>query len=196
MLGLLPPPRQRGPPGRAALQNRIRMPSIRSKPLVRAYLGLGSNLGCRRGHLQFAVRALARHGSVAARSRLIETEPLDCPDGGPFLNACLCLESDLSPRALLEIALRIERRRGRRRPAWNAPRTLDIDILLYEGQRRAEAGLVIPHPRMCERRFVLEPLAEIAPEIIHPVRLVTVRELLQQLPTPPLRHTRARHGPA
>jgi len=124
---------------------------------------------------------------------MIETEPVDCPDGGPFLNACVCLESDLSPRALLELALRIERRRGRRRSARNAPRTLDIDILLYGGERRSDADLVIPHPRMCERRFVLEPLAEIAPEVIHPARLVTVRELLQQLPDPRARHARAVH---
>ena len=150
--------------------------------MARAYLGLGSNLGHRREHLGYAMRALARHGTVTARSPLVKTEPVDCPSGESFLNACICLETDLDPAALMDIALRIERRRGRQRGIRNAPRTLDIDLLLIDDLRIAEPGLVIPHPRMCERRFVLEPLAAIAPQVLHPGRKLTIRQLLRRLP--------------
>ncbi len=150
--------------------------------MARIYLGLGSNLGDRIGHLEHAIRSLAEHGIVLARSPLVETEPVDCPGGGAFLNGCLCLETDLEPVAMLEAAMRIERDRGRLRRAWNEPRTLDVDLLLVDDRIIDEAGLVVPHPRMCERRFVLEPLAAIAPRAVHPVRTMSILELLEGLP--------------
>ena len=146
--------------------------------MARIYLGLGSNLGDRVGHLEHAIRSLAEHGTVLARSPLIETEPVDCPGGGAFLNACLCLETELDPIHVLEAAMRIERDRGRLRRACNEPRTLDIDLLLVDDRIIDEAGLEVPHPRMCERRFVLEPLAAIAPTLVHPGRMLTILELL------------------
>lgn len=149
--------------------------------MARAYLGLGSNLGDRRAHLQHAVRALARHGTLLARSPIIETQPVDCPYGGTFLNACVCLDTDLAPRDLLGAAQRIERERGRRGDARNAPRTLDIDLLLVDDLCLAERRLVLPHPRMCERRFVLEPLVAIAPRAVHPLMRLTARQLLERL---------------
>ena len=147
--------------------------------MARAFLGLGSNLGDRQGHLGFAIRELAKLGTVLARSPLVETAPVDCPGGGLFLNVCVCVETDLSPRALLESALSIERSRGRVRAARNEPRVLDIDVLLVGDLAILEAGLVIPHPRMHERRFVLEPLAAIASGVMHPVLKRSVAELLE-----------------
>ncbi len=149
--------------------------------MVRAYLGIGSNLGDRLGHLRYAFRELAWHGALVARSPVIETEPIGCPTGGPFLNACAGLDTDLAPRGLLEAVMRIERRHGRLRGSLNAPRTLDIDLLLVGQLCIEERGLVVPHPRMCERRFVLEPLATIAPRVVHPGRHLTVREMLDRL---------------
>ena len=146
--------------------------------MARFYLGLGSNVGERKAHLGFALRELAKLGVLLARSPLIETEPVDCARGGKFLNACVCLDTELAPRALLDAALRLERARGRVRSDRNEPRVLDIDVLLVENRVICESGLTIPHPRMHERRFVLEPLAAIAPGIVHPVLRRTVAELL------------------
>lgn len=153
--------------------------------MARAYIGLGSNLGGRRKHLEFALRQLAMHGRVAARSPLIETDPVDCPTGGRFLNACVCLETELGPRGLLQVAMDIENARGRQKTARNAPRPLDIDLLLIDNLTIGEEALTIPHPRMHERRFVLEPLAAIAPGRVHPRLLLTVRELLERLDSDP-----------
>ena len=136
--------------------------------MARAYLGLGSNVGNRREHIEYAIRALSRFGTVLARSPLIETEPVDCPSGGLFLNACVCLETALDPRELLAAALRIERDRGRRKSIRNGPRVIDIDLLLVGDIEIREAELLLPHPRMHERQFVLEPMTAIAPEIVHP----------------------------
>ena len=149
--------------------------------MARAYLGLGSNVGQRLEHLQFALCELAKHGTVLARSHLIETEPLDCPAGGRFLNACVCLETELDAKGLLAVAMGIESARGRKRRIRNEPRSLDIDLLLMDDQSIAGKGLTIPHPRMHDRLFVLEPLAAIAAYRIHPVLSVTVRELLARL---------------
>ena len=147
----------------------------------RAYLGLGSNLGDREDHLRFAVREPARVGSVRACSPLIETEPVNCPGGGMFLNACVGLDVELSPRELLAEALRIEGDRGRTRTSCNEPRVLDIDLLLFGESVVREQGLVIPHARMHERRFVLEPLVQIAPKVVHPVLQLAVWELAEVL---------------
>lgn len=149
--------------------------------MARAYLGLGSNLGDRDGHLGFALARLSRVGTVLARAPVIETDPVDCPSGGMFLNTCVCLETTLEPPELLSAATQIEQQRGRSRTTRNEPRVLDIDILLYDDLVLSEQALQIPHPRMHERGFVLEPLAEIAPNLVHPSFNVTVRGLLAGL---------------
>lgn len=149
--------------------------------MARAYLGLGSNLGDRGGHLGFALARLREVGIVLARAPVIETDPVDCPAGGMFLNTCVCLETALGPPELLSAATQIERQRGRSRTTRNEPRVLDIDILLYDDLVLCEQALQIPHPRMHERGFVLEPLAEIAPNLVHPSFNVTVRDLLAGL---------------
>ena len=151
--------------------------------MSRAYLGLGSNLGDRAGHLAFGIRELARHGLLVARSPLVETEPVDCPRGGRFLNACVCLEPACSASALLAAALRIERARGRRRQRRNDPRVLDIDLLMVDDIVLARPGLRLPHPRMHQRAFVLEPLAAIAPLAVHPVLNRSVQDLRRRLPS-------------
>lgn len=129
------------------------------------FLGLGSNLGDRAGALRGAAAALAEH--PALRLRAVSTLRRTAPVGGPpqpdFVNAAARLESSLPPRALLDLLLTLERRHGRRRAAPNGPRTLDLDLLFYGAARLREPGLELPHPRLTERAFVLEPLAELAP---------------------------------
>jgi 2-amino-4-hydroxy-6-hydroxymethyldihydropteridine diphosphokinase len=127
---------------------------------VRAYLGLGSNLGDRRAHLRAAVAALP---DVVAVSAVYETEPVGGPaDQPPYLNLVVALETDLSPRDLLEIANRLEEAAARVRTEPNGPRTLDVDVLLVGDLTVREPDLVVPHPRMWQRRFVLAPLADLA----------------------------------
>ncbi len=129
-----------------------------------AYLGLGSNLGDRERHIYDALRELAEAGDVriVACSSLHETAPVGGPPNQPqYLNAVAELATDLDPRALLERLQVVERRHGRERSVRNGPRTLDLDLLLYGDRTLAEPGLIVPHPRMWERSFVLGPLAEL-----------------------------------
>lgn len=127
---------------------------------MRAYLGLGSNLGDRRSHLRTAVAALP---DVVAVSPVYETEPMGGPPGqAPYLNLVVELETAMSPRELLDLAHRLEDDAGRIRAERNGPRTLDVDVLLVGGLTVAEPDLVVPHPRMWQRRFVLAPLADLA----------------------------------
>ena len=153
--------------------------------MSRAYIALGSNLGDRRGNIDTALTLIASPTTdVVAVSTLHETDPVDCPPGSPpFLNAAAVLETTLSPLALLERLLTIERELGRDRQtdARNAPRSVDLDLLLYDRLELSEPGLVIPHPRMHQRSFVLAPLAEIAPAARHPALRRTVCELLAEL---------------
>ncbi len=135
---------------------------------VRAVIGLGSNLGDRESHLTQAVAALTVLGDFVAASPFYETAPVGGPDQGPYLNAAVAIETNLSARALLDECLRIEAEHGReRRERWG-PRTLDLDILLYGSESIDEEGLKVPHPRLYERRFVLEPLLAVWPDATMP----------------------------
>ena len=130
----------------------------------RSFLSLGSNVGDRWTYLREAVGRLP---DVVAVSPVYETEPVGGPPGqGPFLNAVVELDTDLSPRDLLELAHRLEAAAGRRRVEHHGPRTLDVDVLLVGDLVVEEPDLVVPHPRMYERHFVLRPLADLAPELV------------------------------
>jgi 2-amino-4-hydroxy-6-hydroxymethyldihydropteridine diphosphokinase len=134
-----------------------------------AYIGLGSNLGDRERTLRTAAARLGELGEVRL-STIRETDPVGVTDQPKFLNAVVRLETDLPARELLERLLAIEQAQGRDRRAekrWG-PRTLDLDLLLYGDEAIDEPGLTVPHPRMAERRFVLEPLHELAPELVFP----------------------------
>ncbi len=148
------------------------------------YIGLGSNVGEREQNLAAAVEQLGALGTVTARSSLYETEPMEVPNQPWFLNCVVALETDLMPKQLLARLLDIERSLGRKRAAAQpkGPRTIDLDILLFASSVIDTAGLTIPHPAMHQRRFVLEPLAEIAPDARHPVFKRTMRELRDALP--------------
>ncbi len=154
---------------------------------VPAYIGLGSNLGDRCATLDAAVAALGRIGgiTVAAVSRYHETEPVGGPPGqGLFLNAAAALVTTLSPLGLLRELQNVETLLGRVRTVHWGPRTLDLDLLLF-GERVIDSPvLTVPHPHLMGRRFVLEPLAEIAPDAWHPVAGCTIKELLTRLDSP------------
>ena len=141
-------------------------------PPVRAFLGLGSNLGDRRAELTRAVAELTRVGDVVAVSPLYETEPVGGPeDQGPYLNVVVELATTDGPRRLLERCRALEAAAGRVRAVRFGPRTLDADVLLVGSAHVDQVDLVVPHPRMWERRFVLAPLADLAPELVPADRL-------------------------
>lgn len=146
-----------------------------------AYLSLGSNLGDRAANLRSAIAQLAPAGKVAAVSSLYETEPVEVVDQSWFLNCVVAIETELPAAELLQSVLSIERFMGRQRLSQKGPRKIDIDLLLFGDAVIAEPGLKVPHPAMHGRRFVLEPLAEIAPEASHPLLHKAAREMLAAL---------------
>ncbi len=150
-----------------------------------AFIGLGSNLGDRKAYLACARQALSRYGTLERCSSLYETEPVDVRDQPHFLNQVIALRTRLDPVALLRACLAIEQMLGRERRILKGPRTIDLDLLLYEDEILAietEAlHLILPHPHLHRRRFVLVPLCEICPDGRHPVLGKSFSQLLAEL---------------
>jgi 2-amino-4-hydroxy-6-hydroxymethyldihydropteridine diphosphokinase len=154
------------------------------------YLSLGSNVGDREANLRKAIDLLRAPRLVLKRvSPVYETDPLDVKDQGKFLNLVVEIETDLFPMMLLSHVQRIEKALGRQRLIDKGPRTIDIDILLYAKSIIHSPKLAVPHPRMHERRFVLEPMVELAPELRHPVIKRTMAELRKSTLDQALRRT-------
>jgi 2-amino-4-hydroxy-6-hydroxymethyldihydropteridine diphosphokinase len=153
-------------------------------PSIIACIGMGSNLGNRRGTLEGAIAALARTKGIHVQkvSSFHETEPVGGPPGqAMYLNAAAVIETDLDPHRLLLVLEEIEAQFGRVRSVRWGERTLDLDLLLFGKQIVSTPELTVPHPRMRVRRFVLEPLAEIAPEIVDPITMRTIAEMLAEV---------------
>jgi 2-amino-4-hydroxy-6-hydroxymethyldihydropteridine diphosphokinase len=150
--------------------------------MATAFVGIGSNLGDRESHLRRALDLLAAEDGieVVAVSGLRETEPVGPVEQGPFLNGAVQVSTELPPRELLERLLDVEQRLGRVRVERFGPRTIDLDLLVYGDEVVEEPGLTLPHPRLHERRFALEPLAELAPALVVPGR-GRVSDLLAKL---------------
>jgi 2-amino-4-hydroxy-6-hydroxymethyldihydropteridine diphosphokinase len=149
--------------------------------LITAYLSLGSNIGDREAQLATAIESLQELGiRVVRRSSIYETEPQDFAGQPWFLNMVLEVETDYAPALLLSRIQQIEKQMGRQREIPKGPRTVDIDILFYGDAVIESAEMQIPHPRLTQRRFVLEPLAELAPDLRHPVLGKRIGELLPE----------------
>jgi 2-amino-4-hydroxy-6-hydroxymethyldihydropteridine diphosphokinase len=150
---------------------------------MRVAIALGSNLGDRRGHLTWAFDRLADLLSHVRVSSILETEAAGVPDDQPpYVNAAAVGETTLGPHQLLDALLDLERTRGRVRTGWRSARTLDLDLILYGDAILDEPGLRVPHPRFRERAFVLQPLAEIAPDWVDPETRLSIQELATAQP--------------
>ena len=152
-----------------------------SSELVTVYLGLGSNLGDRQENLDKALEYLSQRLRLAEVSSVYDTEPMGNPEQPRFLNMVCQVNTMLKPKELLILAKGIERKMGRIPGRPNSPRTIDIDILFYGDEVIKMPDLVIPHPRLTERAFILVPMAEIAPDLVHPVNKKTIKELLKEV---------------
>jgi 2-amino-4-hydroxy-6-hydroxymethyldihydropteridine diphosphokinase len=149
------------------------------------FLSVGANVGDRAGNVERAIAALGAHGlRVTRQSSLYETEPVEMREQPWFLNCVVEAETDLLPEQLMDALLEIERGLGRERRVPKGPRLIDMDILLFGSTVVQTPGLEIPHPRMAERRFVLVPFREIAPDVRHPILKKTIAELLAVTPDP------------
>lgn len=148
--------------------------------MMTAAIALGSNLGNREENLKTAVERLGEVGNVIAVSSFYDTEPVGYTEQPRFLNGAVLLRTDLEPVSLIQELLKIEKGMGRDRvrSVGKGPREIDLDLLLMDDVVMATEELTLPHPAMAERRFVLEPLVEIAPEMVHPVLGLTVEKLL------------------
>jgi len=146
------------------------------------YISLGSNLGDRTANLRTAIGRLCELGNLVAVSSFYETEPVEVTDQPWFLNCAVGLKTEMTPRQFLSKLLKIERQMGRRRLRPKGPRTIDIDILLFGNSIVQTPQLNVPHPAMHQRRFVLQPFSEIAPDVRHPVFKRKISELLEALP--------------
>jgi 2-amino-4-hydroxy-6-hydroxymethyldihydropteridine diphosphokinase len=147
------------------------------------YLSLGSNLGDRAGNLAQAIKRLGTLGSVIAQSSVYETEPVEVESDQPwYLNCAVAMTTNLDAEVFLHDVLAIEQHMGRQRSGYKVPRSIDIDVIFFGNEIIHSEDLSVPHPAMHRRRFVLDPLAEIAPELQHPILKQTMRQLRDKLP--------------
>lgn len=149
-----------------------------------AYISIGSNLGDRESNCRKATHEISEFAEVSAMSSLYETDPVGNEDQPLFINSVIEIQTDLSPHKLLDKLHSIEKKLGRLREIKWGPRTIDLDIIFYGNDIMNDADLIIPHPQAYKRRFVLEPLREIAPDVIHPSLKLSIRELLTKLHDP------------
>ena len=147
------------------------------------YISLGSNVGNREAYLSYAITWLKTEGRIVSLSSFYETEPVEFTNQEWFLNCAAALETNKTPQELMAAMLKIEQSMGRRRTHEKGPRIIDLDILLCGDMIINAPGLIVPHPALHNRRFVLEPLAEIAPHLQHPVFKKTIQSLLDSLPS-------------